>query len=112
MTRWCIVVPSLLTFSALAGNPPPTFVMVNSVSESQYPWLDPDAAEVMTPMVLASAYNYGTGGHLAGAQVAFYVANQIIARRNGQGAPLPDGTICICITSFGRDDRDCAAAMR
>ncbi len=111
MSRWCIVVPSLLTFSALAGSPPPTFVMVNSVSEAQYPWLDAEAAEVMTPMVVASAYDYGTGGHHSPVTVARYIAAEIVNRRSGQGAPLPDGTICICITSFGRDDRDCAAQV-
>ncbi len=37
MSRWCIVASSLFAFSALAGNPPPTFVMVNSISETQYP---------------------------------------------------------------------------
>ena len=86
MRRWCsYVVLTCAAGAAMAGNPPPSFMMVTPPSTQQMAWLDPDGVHAITPMVLANAWSYSTTGDgwLSGTAVAQYVTSQIISRRNG-----------------------------
>ncbi len=96
--------------------------MTPGPSATQYQFMDPGNKKILINMVLADAADYSdidenpATGWLPGGTMAFIVADRILMRRSSaypqnnldpQGAPLPDGRICICFTKFGVDNRAC-----
>jgi hypothetical protein len=108
MRRWCSYIAlSALAGAAMAGSPPPVFVMSSPPTAGQYAQLDPDYRRTMVANLAVDLYNWGGTATMKGDEAAQHLASEIVRRRAMIDPPLPDGMICVWLGNFGLDSDLC-----